>query len=74
MLPWREWTRFWHSEGWGLQNLKGLHLALWVGDEIFPAHQGSSTSLIQVRIYLMAQVLEPHRYQPANILPSPIND
>ena len=57
-----------------MQNLKGLHLALWVGDEIFPAHQGSSTSLIQVRIYLMAQVLEPHRYQPANILPSPIND
>lgn len=20
----REWTRFWHSEEWGLQNLKGL--------------------------------------------------
>lgn len=71
MLP---WTRFWHSEEWGLQNLKGLLLALWVGDEILPAHQVSSASLIWVRIYFMAQVLEPHYYHPANIFPSPIND
>lgn len=60
-----------HSGGWDCRILKGLLLAQWVGDEILPAHQVSSASLIWVRIYFMAQVLELHYYHPANIFPSP---
>lgn len=59
-------------------------MPLQVGDESLPAQQGSSASLVQVRIYFTngfpragqstAQMLEPHCSQASNMLSSPINN
>lgn len=59
-------------------------MPLQVGDESLPAQQGSSASLVQVRIYFTngfpragqstARMLEPHCSQASNMLSSPINN
>ena len=74
MLPWREWTRFWHSEEWGIAESQRPPPGP-MGWRWNPSCPPGLLSIFNPgRIYFMAQVLEPHCYQPADIFPSPIND